>query len=415
MNLRFKKILNYMLLILASYVLISISACENKPVSETSGVNLDSFEAKDQGNENNASDIRIFCEFSGSLDKYEKVRFILVVSPSDLDRTKALSLPPGSYVETDLAKDIEPYLSSETKDADGAPISEGKSYITFMLLLPAAGEPLLIKASQTLTLVDEIVVTTPKFKGTVSADEDISTDTEGNLYVAGGKSNPTTLFRISKDGTINELTTSLSYPVGNTLDDESNLYVTNYQSTTINFVTPTGETSAFITDAKLTGGGDIILDKDGVVYNTFYSTKSIYKISGGSLEDFLTSDKLNGPVGLAYDPVNDRIFVSNFNDGKIFEVLADESISEIADTPASIGHLDYQDGVFYATGYKENKVYLVSTSGEILATIGNGNKGTTDGISSEASFFAPNGIAVSKDGKFVYVSQMDGILRKIIL
>ena len=135
----------------------------------------------------------------------------------------------------------------------------------------------------------------------------------------------------------------------------------------------------------------------------------------GSIEEFVVSDKLNGPVGMAYDQVNDQIFVSNFSDGKIFAVAMNGSISEVADTPASIGHLDYRDNVLYATGFNENKIYLVSTNGQILATIGNGNKATSDGTASQASFFNPNGIAVWKNGKFVYVSQMDGTIRKIVL
>jgi DNA-binding beta-propeller fold protein YncE len=181
-------------------------------------------------------------------------------------------------------------------------------------------------------------------------------------------------------------------------------------------VTAAGATSVFIADDRLTGGGGIIVDNNGMIYNTFYGTKNIYKMSpAGSIENFVTSDMLNGPVGMAYDQVNDKIFVSNFKDGKIFLVSKEGIISEVTDTPASIGHLDYRDEVFYVTGYNENKIYLVSTNGETLATIGNGNKATADGGSSQASFFNPNGIAVSKDGKFIYVSQMDGVLRKIIL
>jgi hypothetical protein len=71
--------------------------------------------------------------------------------------------------------------------------------------------------------------------------------------------------------------------------------------------------------------------------------------------------------------------------------------------------------VFYATGFNEHKVFVVSMDGEILATIGNGNPATVDGTSSQSSFFNPNGIAVSKDGKYLFISQGDGALRKIVL
>jgi sugar lactone lactonase YvrE len=412
----YQKCFNVMLLTLAFYVIVSISACEDSPAKEVATVKLDSFEAKDRGNEGNASDILLVGQFSGSLDKYAKIRFILASSPV-LNITKASSLGPDSYAEIDLAGYFETYLTAGLKDSDGEFVSEGKSYTTFILVLPAAGagDPLLLQASIALTLADEIVVTTPKLKGVLTADEDISIDIVNNLYISGGKINPTALFKISADGTITTLGTGLNHPVGNTLDHNGNVYVTNFQSININRVTPTGATSVFITDPKLTGGGGIIVDNNGMIYNTFYSSKTIFKISASGVVDFATSDKLNGPVGMAYDHVNDRIFVSNLTDGKIFMVQKDGTISEIADTPATIGHLDYREDVLYITGFNENKVYLVSTNGQILKTIGSGNKATKDGVSFEASFFNPNGIAVSKDGKFIYVSGMDGTLRKIVL
>jgi hypothetical protein len=417
----FQKRVHRLLMTLACCNIMSISSCEDSPekkeIPETPTVNLNTFSAKDEGNEANASDIRIFCQFSGSLDKFEKLRFILTPSAT-LDITKALSLSSESYIETNLANFVDTHLSAALKDSEGQSVTEGKPYTTFILVLPSTSspDPILIQTPDELTLVDEIVVTTPKFKASVSADEDISIDTENNLYVSGGKINPTTLFKILADGTVNHLSTTLNYPVGNTLDNNGNVYITNYQSTNINVVTPAGATSVFVADDRLSGGGGIIIDNNGMIYNTFYGTKNIYKMTpAGGIENFVTSNMLNGPVGLAYDQVNDKIFVSNFADGKIFTVTKEGDISELTDTPASIGHLDYRDEVLYVTGFNENKIYLVSTNGEILATIGNGNKATTDGVSSEASFFNPNGIAVSKDGKFVYVSQMDGILRKIVL
>jgi sugar lactone lactonase YvrE len=415
----FEKSFKRSVLTLAFAVIVSISACEDSPErKQITAIALDSFSAKDHGNEGNASDILLFAKLSGSLDKFEKLRFILTSSPATFDIAKAQSLSPASYVEVDPALFTETYLDAGLNDPEGEPVTEGKAYTTFVLLVPVAGatDPILIQASGTFTLKNEIVVISPKFKGAVSADEDISIDQENNLFVSGGKTNPTTLFKISADGTIVQLSTSLNYAVGNTLDEDGNLYVTNYQSTNINRVTPAGVTSVFVADDRLTGGGGIIVDNSGMIYNTFFPTKNIYRISTtGIVESLIVSDKLNGPVGMAYDRINDRIFVSNFNDGKIFTVSKEGSISELTDTPASIGHLDYLDEVLYVTGFNENKVYLVSTSGEIKAAIGSGNKATADGTSSEASFFNPNGIAVSKDGKFVYVSQMDGKIRKIVL
>ena len=378
---------------------------------------LESFHLLDIGNEGNASDIFLRCKLSGTLDRLKKLRFILKSSPSGFNLVKALTLPKNSYVEIDVDPNIEVPFPSSLKDADGKSISEGKSYVIFILGVPSpcSAVPVLIEGSKKLKLIDEIVVTTPKLKSTLAAMEDISVDDAYNLYISGGILSPSSLFKVTPDGTVTTLSTTLSHPVGNTRDDNGNLYVTNFASLDINLVTPSGVTSVFVTDERLFRGGGIIQDNAGALYNTFYAIKTIYKINAAGVEDFLTSNLLSGPVGLAYDKVNDNIFVSNFNDGKIFKVTKDKTITEVADIPASIGHLDYRDGVLYATGWYEHKVFVVSIAGEILATIGNGSPATVDGSSSEASFLNPNGIAVSKDGKYLFVSQGDGTLRKIIL
>jgi hypothetical protein len=385
--------------------------------SEKPQLVLDLFNPQDHGNDGNASDIFLTCKFSGTLDRFEKLRFFLKSSSSDINLGSALTLPAGSYVEVGVAAHIEVSFPPELVDAYGNPILEGKPYSIFILgvATPCSAAPILIEGSQTLTLKDEIVVLTPRLKSTLPANEDISVDENYNLFLAGGSITTSSFFKVTPDGTVTTLSTALNYGVGNVLDDNGNLYVTNFGSVDINYVTSTGITSVFISDPKLFRGGGIILANDGALYNTFWPIKTIYKITAGSVENFLTSDLLNGPVGLAYDKVNDHIFVSNFNDGKIFRITSDKTITEVADLPASIGHLEYRDNVLYATGFNENKVFVVSTDGEILATIGNGNGATVDGPAADASFLKPNGIGVSKDGKYVFISQYDGTLRKIVL
>jgi sugar lactone lactonase YvrE len=430
MTLRVPNICNRIVTIFVFCALAVFSSCDDddhNPCSENYGEGsggaakptlvLESFIARDHGNEGNASDIFLACGFSGSPDKFEKLRIILRTSSSGFNLVKALKLPVSSYVEIAGDENVEVSFPQDLKDAEGMAISEGKAYRFFILGIPApcSGIPVLIEGSETLTLADEIVVITPKLKTTLAANEDISIDEENNLYISGGSANTSSLFKVTPDGTVTTLSNTLSYPVGNTVDDNGNIYVANFGSVDINLVTSTGVTSVFISDERLFRGGGIILDNDGALYNTFWPIKTIYRITAGGVENYLTSDLLNGPVGMAYDEANDHIFVANFNDGKIHRITRDKTVTEVAAVPANIGHLDYRENVFYATGYYQHKVFVVSTDGEILATIGNGNQATVDGSASEASFFNPNGVAVSKDGKYLYISQENGTLRKIIL
>lgn len=396
--------------------------CDNGEQGESSVASkptliLESFHPHDYGNEGNASDIFLTCGFSGTLDRFAKLRFILKLSSLDFNVVKALTLREGSYIDVDVQTNVEVSFPKTLKDADGLPVSEGRSYTIYIVGVPSpcSKVPILIEGSEKLTLRDEIVVTTPKLNGALPAMEDISIDLKGNLYISGGSLSTTTLFKVTPAGSVTAHSTTLSHPVGNTVDDNGNVYVTNFASTDIHVINAAGVTSVFAKDDRLFRGGGIIQDNDAALYNTFWSIRTIYKITAAGVEDYITSDFLNGPVGLAYDKVNDHIFVSNFNDGKIFRITRDKNIAEVAHIPATIGHLDYRDGVLYATGWNEHKVFVVSIHGEILATIGNGNQATVDGPASSASFFNPNGIAVSKDGKYLFISQGDGILRKIVL
>src|SRR5688572_5511707 len=176
------------MLTLTSCIILFFSACCNDEADKKPAaveLSLESFKPQDYGNEGNASDIFLTGKFSGTLDKFDKLRFIFTTSPSGFDMVKALSLSDGNYAETDFSENIEIFFSKGLNDADGAPISEDKAYTIFILVLPSAnnGDPVLIEGTEVLTLVDEIVVTTPKLKGTLSAMEDISIDLQNNLYI----------------------------------------------------------------------------------------------------------------------------------------------------------------------------------------------------------------------------------------
>jgi DNA-binding beta-propeller fold protein YncE len=203
--------------------------------------------------------------------------------------------------------------------------------------------------------------------------------------------------------------------VGIALDTEGKIYSSNFNNTTIKKTTPVGVTSNLVTNNLLTGGGGLAFDNDGNLFNTFFSSATLYKITNGVVTEFTTSNLFNGPVGLTYDKVRGELYVASFNSGKILNVAVDGTVTEVADTPATIGHLAYANDHFYVTGWNEHKVYKVSLTGAIVETIGRGTNADLDGPAASAQFSQPNGIAVSPDGRYVFVSQGNGKLRKIIM
>jgi hypothetical protein len=394
----------------------SLSSCGegDNPVPDSKEILISNLTIQDFGNEGNSLDIFVSFSASGDLPDFSKFKVVVSRSSSPIDAAKVTALQSGSYLEIPVAEHTEIFLGN-LQDADGQPIEDGVEYMAFILALPleAGNEPALSEGSNKITLKDEIVVTT--LPNSVSGNEDISIDKDNNLYVSGGGINTSSIFKITPEGERTTLSSSLNHAVGNVVSEDGTVYTTNFQSLNINKITSSGATSIYASDSRLTGGGGIIIDNEGSLFNTFYATSTLFKIKENSVEAFTTSTLFNGPVGMAYDKVRDKIYVANFADGKILMVAKDGTVTEIADTPATIGHIAYANDYFYITGYNQNKVYQVSLDGEITATIGTGSEGNTNGPATSATFNKPNGIEVSPDGKYVYVSQGNATIRKIIL
>lgn len=244
--------------------------------------------------------------------------------------------------------------------------------------------------------------------------EDIAVGPDGEIYVVGGDTAPEVVYKVTPGGSSSVFSSNHQQPVGIDIDADGNLYVSNFNATNIQKITPSGVVSTFATSEALSGGGGIAIDNNGVLFNAFFAGNTIFQITEGSVETYLSNGSLQGLVGMTYDPEEEKLYAANFNDGTIFHVDTDGSITIIANLPLSIGHLAYRDGFFYATNWFEHRVMQVSLNGEISATIGTGDNGDRDG-SEDATFNSPNGIAVSLDSKYVYVSQGNGKLKKIIL
>jgi len=406
-------------LIVLTALIDNVTTQKYKTLKQESGpflLNPDNINISDFGNDASAADIHLTIDFPlDNLYSLTEIRLILAKAASKMNTDLAISLNSSCYTFLNISPHIDTWLSGEMRDSDGDLITNEVTYRAYLLLLSSDPrvKPALSKASNKLTLKDELLVTTVDFP--YLADEDLEMDRAGNIYINGGSLNKSKIFKIAPDGSSSIFSDKHNHPVGITSDNEGNIYVTNYESTNIDKILTDGLSNVFVSDAKLVGGGGIIIDDKGRLFNTFYASSTIYEISEGKVKDFVTSDKFNGPVGLAYDHERDKIYVASFNTGKIFLVEREGSVVEIADIPATIGHLAYSNNFIYATGWKEHKVFQVSLSGKIIWVIGTGNQGDQDGNISIAEFSQPNGICVSNDGKCVYVSQGNGKIRKIIL
>ncbi|MEO0468397.1 MAG: hypothetical protein AAF206_02160 [Bacteroidota bacterium] len=396
---------------------IILGACQQEPTPQptTELPDISFFRALDRGNEGNAADVQISFSIVGILDNVDEMRLLLSRTESPLDLAAVTGLSTDRSQKLEPGPKVSLFPDTGFTDAAGNAIEEEKAYLVYVWVKAKEGENALVVSADTITLRNETVVTTLQTSIPINASEDIALDNAGNLYVNGGDRNKTTLYKIAPDGNAQVLNSSIEYGVGCYVGNDDNVYVTNFESTNILRISPGGERSILATDSRLVGGGGIIMDNDGLIYNTFYAVNKVFKIESGQVTEFTQSNQFSGPVGMAYDKVRDQIYIANFNDGRIFLMGKDGTITEIADAPGIAGHLAYGKDHFYTTGGGNNRVYETDMDGNLTNTFGIGSAGTEDGSLSVAQFQTPNGVEASPDGKFVYVSSAEGPLRKIIL
>lgn len=402
--------------------LVTFSSCSDKegetiqPEEETKdSITFDDISVSDQENLNNSSDLLLSYSIEGDIDEVEEIRILM--SKSSLTLQEAIEISNDHYQVFTTTELRLTSLGENLTDIDGDMIEEGTSYRAYLLVVFQNDQvESILSPESTITLSNEIVVTTPLITGSFNATEDIVIASDGTLYANGGGSSESNLYKVTADGVGTVLSNAQNGAVGIALDEEGNIYSSNFNSTVIQKVTPSGVSTDFMSDSQLVGGGGLAFDNDGNLFNTFYASKSLFRItSDGMIEIFTTSNSFNGPVGMTYDKEGGKLYVSSFNDGKIFNVSSSGSVTQVADTPASIGHLSYSTGYFYVTGWNEHQVFQVSLDGKDIVTIGSGDSNHRDGTASSASFINPNGIEATADGKYVYVTQGNGQLRKIIM
>ena len=234
-----------------------------------------------------------------------------------------------------------------------------------------------------------------------SFNDALNIDSQGNIYVSnpgsygnsgyGGK----ILYKVTPDGIISDVATSINGTLGHDFDSNGNIYVANANDGSITKISPDGASSFF---ADLGGPGfasNIKINSQDEIFVTGYSANAIFKLDlQGNSETWIQGNGFSGPVGLDMDE-EENIYVSNYNDGRTFKIQANKTMTELSSVPSGSGYITYGSGAIYATGINTNKIYRMSvTGGEVTELEG----------SSNADFTNPNGIVMSNDGNKIYVS-----------
>lgn len=243
----------------------------------------------------------------------------------------------------------------------------------------------------------------------------ISVDKEGNIYVADFGQNlngqgkiGSKVFKITPSGEASVFASDFKGASGNGIDSKGNLYQSNIMASYISKVSPNGEATIFAKDGLVQPVG-IELDADDNLYIANCGNNTIRKVSqDGSSALFAESDLLNCPNGIVFDDEG-NLFVANFSDGSVLKISPDAQVTKLATVPGNNnGHLIYHNRMLYVVGRGAHQIYTVSLTGEVELLAGSGEPGHKDGPALEASFFFPNDIGVSPDGKILYINEVAG-------
>ncbi len=145
-------------------------------------------------------------------------------------------------------------------------------------------------------------------------------------------------------------------------------------------------------------------------------------VSGGSVRTLngATNEKLkvtnlgvafNGPTGLAADD-DGNLYVSDTGSGAVRRINPKGGVMTVAKNLSEPTGLCWKDGVLYIAETGKNRI-LKLTNGKTSTLAGNGIEGLTDGIGSESSFSAPQGVAVGDDGTVYVADTGNGAVRQI--
>ena len=238
-------------------------------------------------------------------------------------------------------------------------------------------------------------------------------DAAGDLYssdfgaVLGDPSTAgTKVWRISSSGATSVFAEGFSGASGNAFDSEGFLFQANIRGNTIDKISPDGEVTKFAEEGLANPVG-LVFDDKGNLFVANCGGASIQRIEpSGKSTRFVGSQLLACPNGITIDEAG-NLYTSNFYNGNVVKVTPEGKASVLATVPGNNnGHLAYSKGRLLVVGRGAHQIFSVSLSGDVEVIAGSGEKGGADGPAHDASFCFPNDIAVSPDGRTIYINEV---------
>nr|WP_259069324.1 putative Ig domain-containing protein [Mucilaginibacter sp. X4EP1]MCS3814661.1 sugar lactone lactonase YvrE [Mucilaginibacter sp. X4EP1] len=251
------------------------------------------------------------------------------------------------------------------------------------------------------------------FFNTVNFPQHLAIDASGNIYLP--EYNGFVIDKISPAGVLSKVagilntagyidgpvaTAELNHPTAEAVDAAGNIYVTDYYNSCVRKITPSGTVSTFAgtnsqglvngtgTAARFSELNGLAFDKLGNLYIADKANNVIRMITPAGVVSTFAG---NGTAGF----VNGNASSASFN----------YPVDVAVDAASNI----------YVVDQNNNAIRKISPAGVVSTFAGSGSAGSTDGVSTAASFNAPYALSIDKSGN-IYVADLgNNKIRKIIM
>lgn len=230
-----------------------------------------------------------------------------------------------------------------------------------------------------------------------------------------------------------------SIPYGLTIDGQGNLYAVDPGNWDVRKITPDG-TASLLASTKVEPWSVACDKKTGnIYYMGCTSPASIYQVTPDGATNTAVVNGLNYPSSIAFDNVS-NMFVTVHGDNVIAKyqagnwaklVVAGSGAAGYVDGSALSAQFSYPWGMsidaannLYIAGNgvggggwsnaDQSVRYVDGTTFEVSTFAGSGALGYTNGIGKAASFSAPVGVAVDKNGTVYVLDRNNNSVRKIV-
>ena len=152
------------------------------------------------------------------------------------------------------------------------------------------------------------------------------------------------------------------------------------------------------------------------------ANNAVRLITGGGIQTLNTASKekltvtnlgvaFNRPTGLAADE-DGNLYVADTGSGTVRRVSPQGGVSTVAKGLSDPTGLCWKDGALYIAETGRNRI-LQLKDGKITVLAGSGSDGSAGGRAAQASFSAPQGVAVGEDGSVYVADTGNGAVRMI--